>query len=148
MITMSTSGSSRSSGDDMSRQLESRPRILIVEAEDRVRHLLVAVLSTGEFDIVETSSGSVALALVETWCPDVLLLDVDVPDLDGPTARRLLARRPQTNGIGILLLTCPGNEVGPVRAVTALAEVCLAKPFSIRDLRAVVRGLLGGNVAR
>src|SRR5579864_4612348 len=145
---MSTSGSWRSSHDDLSRQLESRPRILIVEAEDRVRHLLVAVLATGEFDIVETSSGSVALALAETWCPDILLLDVEVPDLDGPTVHRMLAQRPQTNGIGILLLTCPGSDIGPARAVMAVADVCLTKPFRIRDLRAGVRGLLLRKVAR
>ena len=120
----------------------NRPRILVVEPDERLRCVVVAVLSSDELDVVETASGSVALALAQTWRPDVVVLDAELPDTDALTVCRSLKSSPRTRGVGIVLLTHPFRDVAVPPSSLELADVYLAKRFRIRDVQAAVHRLL------
>jgi DNA-binding response OmpR family regulator len=125
----------------------SRPRILVVEADERLRCVVAAVLNSDELDVVETASGAVALALAQTWRPDVVVLDVELPDADGVAVCRSLRENPRTSAVGIVLMSHPFRDVDLPQSALQLADIYLAKRFRIRDVQTAVHQLLrrGGS---
>src|SRR5580700_11716315 len=112
-------------------------RILIVDDDASVRRALHTTLQTLGFSTAEASGGEEALTLVSTTPFDVVLLDINMPGLDGlETCRRLRRMLPR---IAILMLTVRDSEEDKVQALEAGADDYVTKPFHIRELTARVR---------
>lgn len=118
-------------------------RILIVEDEHDVAELIRHTLQrTGDAETAIAASGDTALKAASEWQPDVILLDLNLPVLDGSEVCRILRSGPATKHIPIVMLTARTTEDDRVRGLELGADDYITKPFSLRELTARVRAVL------
>jgi two-component system OmpR family response regulator len=118
----------------------SAERLLLVDDEDNLRSMLQAALRHNGFDVVSVASGRAALAAIEEAEPDLVVLDVMMPDLDGfDVCRRLRADGHTTP---VLFLTARDGTEDKVRGLTLGGDDYLVKPFSLDELVARVQAVL------
>ena len=118
-------------------------RVLLVDDDANLRALLRTTFDVFDIDVQEAGSAREARPLINGTSPDVIVLDVMMPDLDGIEFCRQLKTDPETREIGVVLLS--GSEGGArVAADAAGAEAFVPKPFSPLELLAVVERLAGG----
>jgi two-component system response regulator MprA len=114
--------------------------ILVVDDDDSIRRMLIRTLAADGYEVSGVSGGGVALAEIERSAPDLVVLDVGLPDLDGfAVCRRLRAK-----GLALPVLMLTARDAVPER-VTGLdagADDYLVKPFASEELLARVRALL------
>jgi DNA-binding response OmpR family regulator len=118
------------------------PTILVVDDEPTIRELVRFTLEDERVAIVEASDGLDALEQARAARPDLILLDVQMPRLDGIEACRRLRDDVTQAGARIVLLTAAGQEADRARGLAAGADEYLTKPFSPLALFALVRALL------
>ena len=122
-----------------------RPTLLIVDDEAAVRRLLRLALGQLADRILEAGDGAEALALAASARPDLVLLDVGLPDLDGYAVCRRLKGDPATAGAAVLLLTGHAGERARREGAEAGADAYLAKPFGLAELVSIAGELLGSE---
>ena len=116
--------------------------VLLVEDEAPLRHVLRDLLEREGFTVVEASDGVEALDEVDRSAPDVLVLDLNLPRLDGYGVLSHLRARPSTAKLPVIVLTAKGDEDNEVRVFETGANDFLTKPFRPRALSARLRALL------
>jgi CheY-like chemotaxis protein len=117
-------------------------RILLVEDEADIRTVAtLALQAVGGFTVTSVSSGHEALETARTFVPDLILLDVMMPGLDGPATLHALRAQPQTTEIPVMFVTAKvqPQEVAELRALGALGVI--AKPFSPMTLPTMINQL-------
>jgi len=112
------------------------PAVLIVEDEVAIRRFLRTALRPQALRLFEAASGSEALRLAAVEQPDVILLDLGLPDLDG---LEVLARLREWTQTPVIILSARGQEADKVRGLDAGADDYLAKPFGVPELLARLR---------
>ena len=118
----------------------SAERLLLVDDDDNLRSMLDAALSHHGFEVTALTNGREALAAVPTLAPDLVVLDVMMPDLDGfEVCRRL---RGDGFKVPVLFLTARDATEDKVRGLTLGGDDYLVKPFSLEELVARVQALL------
>jgi two-component system KDP operon response regulator KdpE len=110
--------------------------ILIVDDEPQIRRVLRATLSAEGYTIVEARDGQEALEKLRGERPDLVLLDVNMPIMDGLEACREIRA---TSRVPVIMLTVRGAEKDKVRALDAGADDYVVKPFGIQELLARIR---------
>ena len=118
------------------------PRILIVDDERNNRELLEAMLNEEGYILVGAESGEAALEMVARQPPDLILLDVLMPGVDGFEVTDALKGNAATRNIPIILVTALDDRAGRLHGLSAGAEDFLAKPVDRAELCARVRNLL------
>jgi DNA-binding response OmpR family regulator len=120
--------------------------ILLVEDERKLRDLVRSYLERAGFTVLSTGSGAEALSLAASAAPDLMVLDLGLPDVGGETVARELRAGGSTP---ILMLTAKSSEDDRVRGLEAGADDYVTKPFSPRELVLRVQAILrrGGQVA-
>lgn len=118
------------------------PRILIVDDERRNRQLLEVMLSQEGYELVTANSGLEALDSVAAHRPDLILLDVMMPGLNGYEVAATLKVDPATRHIPIIILTALDDRNSRIHGLTAGAEEFLTKPVNRHELCLRVRNLL------
>jgi len=120
--------------------MEPTPRVLVAEDDRSVRESLVRALRLEGYDVDAVTDGEQALASVESSLPDLLVLDIMMPNVDGLTVcRRLRARHVD---LPILMLTARHEITDRVTGLDAGADDYLVKPFALDELSARMRALL------
>lgn len=119
-----------------------RPRLLVVDDEIVNRTLLKTVLTPLGYEVVEAEDGEAALARVSEKAPDLLLLDVLMPRMNGYDVCKALKSQPSTRLIPIILLTGLDQVDDKIRAADLGADEFLTKPFNVAELTTRVRSLL------
>jgi two-component system response regulator MprA len=119
-------------------------RVLIAEDDRAVRESLVRALQLEGYTVAATNNGAEALDAVRQAEPDVLLLDVSMPLVDGLTVCRVL--RSEENRLPVLMLTARTETSDRVAGLDAGADDYLSKPFDLDELLARVRALLRRSV--
>ena len=118
----------------------SGERLLLVDDEDNLRSMLEAALRYEQFDVHAVASGRAALAAVGCVAPDLILLDVMLPDVDGfEVCRRL---RSDGNRAPVLFLTARDAVDDKVRGLTLGGDDYIVKPFSLDELVARINAVL------
>ena len=124
----------------MIEQSEEAARILVVDDEASITDLLSMALRYEKFDVLAAHSGREALDAVPAFAPDLVVLDVMMPGIDGfEVARRL---RNDTSPIPILFLTARDATEDKVRGLTLGGDDYMTKPFSVEELVARIRAIL------
>jgi two-component system, OmpR family, KDP operon response regulator KdpE len=113
--------------------------VLVVDDERAIRRFLRASLSTHGYTVLEAENGSEALAITAERQPDVIFLDLGLPDMDGIEVTRKLR---EWTEIPIIILSVRDQEMDKIQALDAGADDYLTKPFGMGELMARVRGVL------
>jgi two-component system, OmpR family, response regulator len=121
----------------------SATRILYVDDEPDIREVVdISLGQHPEFEVRECASGAEAIATAAQWSPALILLDVIMPGMDGPTTLAQLRENPQTSSIPVLFMTAR-TQAREVEHMIALgARGVIAKPFDPMTLAFVVRNHL------
>lgn len=119
------------------------PRVLVVDDSDAVRSLIRVNLELEGFEVVTVCDGQQALDEVAAVNPDLITLDVVMPNLDGLSTATALRERADTRHIPLLMVTARAQESDVTRGKAVGADAYLTKPFDPAELVATVRGLLG-----
>lgn len=117
-------------------------RILIVDDEKDIRELLSFQLQQHGFATVAASNGEEALSKIEEKPPDLIILDLMMPKMDGAEVCRVLKRDEKTRRLPIIMLTAKGEEIDRVVGFELGADDYVAKPFSPRELALRVKAVL------
>ncbi len=120
----------------------SSEQILVVEDEEDILELLQYNLKKAGYDVSGVTSGEKALKAVRDSAPDLLLLDLMLPGVDGVEVCRMLRESPKTSDLPIVMLTARGEEQDIVRGLEAGADDYVTKPFSSRILLARISAVL------
>src|SRR5215472_4947723 len=113
--------------------------ILLVEDERKLRDLVRSYLERAGFTVLSTSSGAEALSLAASTCPDLLVLDLGLPDVSGETVAREVRSAGRTP---ILMLTAKSSEEDRVSGLELGADDYVTKQFSPRELVLRVQAIL------
>jgi two-component system KDP operon response regulator KdpE len=114
--------------------------ILIVDDEPPIRRLLRTSLASQGFQVSEAADGHGALAEIERFLPDLVILDLGLPDMDGADVIRIL--RDGGNAVPIVVLSSRADEKGKVEALDLGADDYVTKPFGTAELFARIRAAL------
>jgi diguanylate cyclase (GGDEF)-like protein len=117
-------------------------RILVIDDDSDVARFVQAGLAEQGYDVVVAETGVAAREAVAEAVPDLVLLDLTLPDVDGFELLRALHASPVTSGIAILLLTTETDVADLVRGLDAGADDYLTKPFDMEELAARVGSVL------
>ena len=118
---------------------DNLPRILVIDDELAIRRFLHTVLSSEEFFLHEAENGNAGLAAAAAFRPDVILLDLGLPDLDGI---EVITRIREWSQVPIIVLSVRDREDDKVGALDAGADDYLTKPFGVGELLARIRAAL------
>ena len=121
------------------RMTDNLPRILVIDDELAIRRFLHTVLSSEEFFLHEAENGNAGLAAAAAFRPDVILLDLGLPDLDGI---EVITRIREWSQVPIIVLSVRDREDDKVGALDAGADDYLTKPFGVGELLARIRAAL------
>jgi CheY-like chemotaxis protein len=118
------------------------PSVLIVDDDPSIRKLVATTLEdVAGFELVEAADGDEALALAREEAPAIVLLDIDMPGIDGFEACRRLRAQPQTADATVVMLTAAADEEAERAAEEAGADLFITKPFSPLELLRLVDDL-------
>jgi two-component system, OmpR family, phosphate regulon response regulator PhoB len=118
------------------------PDVLVVEDEPDIRNLIVHHLTRDGFRCRAAASGADALQRVKAATPDLVVLDLMLPGMDGLDVCRRLRGDPKSAGVPIIMLTAKADEVDRVLGLEMGADDYVVKPFSPKELVARVRAVL------
>ena len=113
--------------------------ILVVDDESAVTDLLTYNLRKAHYDVLTAADGRVALRLAQEYKPDLILLDLMIPEVDGLDVCRELRK---FSGVPIIMITARGEEIDRVLGLEIGADDYVTKPFSVRELMARVKAVL------
>ncbi|MFA4837019.1 MAG: response regulator transcription factor [Dehalococcoidia bacterium] len=114
-------------------------KILVVEDENTLRDMLKYNLESAGYAVSVAADGRAALEIAKAQAPDIIILDIMLPELDGFEVCRIL--RPEMN-VPILMLTAKDEEIDKVLGLELGADDYMTKPFSMRELKARVKAML------
>jgi CheY-like chemotaxis protein len=122
-------------------QNETKKKVLIVDDEPNVRRLLHSILNKN-FVVFEAEDGQQAIDMTNAQQPDVILMDMMMPKMDGLTACLMIKKNPDTKKIPVIMVTAIGFELNIKLSQQMGASGYVTKPFSPQDLLAKIAEVL------
>jgi two-component system, cell cycle response regulator DivK len=119
-------------------------KVLLVEDQEDNRRILRDLLTSAGYEIREALTGEDGIRLADEYRPDLILMDIQLPGVDGYEAARQIKANPALRAIPIIAVTSYALSGDDAQALEAGCEAYVAKPFSPRALLAKVREYLGG----
>ena len=120
----------------------SKPRILVAEDERHVREPLVILLNNADYDVIEAADGQMALEAAQHMLPDLIILDVMMPHMDGHEVCRRLRASHVTRNIPIIMLTARSEEESRLTGLEGGANDYIIKPWNKRELELRIKNAL------
>ena len=118
-------------------------RILVVEDQDDNRRIIRDLLTSVGYEMIEAADGGAGVRLARSEHPDLILMDIQLPVLDGYEATRQIREDPELRATPIVAVTSYALSGDDSKALDAGCDTYIAKPFSPRALLAMIRELLG-----
>ena len=118
--------------------------ILVVDDEERMSRFIRLNLEHDGFQVIEANRGMQAIQLIRDQMPDLVLLDIMMPDLDGFEVLQLIR---ETSQVPVIMLTAKGEEDDKVRGLELGADDYVTKPYSARELVARINAVLRRNIS-
>ncbi len=123
---------------------ENGYRVVVVDDEPEIRRFLRASLKAHQYEVLEVETGEKALMQIAESHPDLVILDLGLPDMDGVEVTR---RVRQWSQVPIIILSVRNREQDKIEALDAGADDYLTKPFSMGELLARIRGVMRRTVS-
>jgi DNA-binding response OmpR family regulator len=120
----------------------SRGKVLVVDDEEYIQHILNFSFGAEGYDVVTAADGEEAIKMAKSEKPDIIVLDIMMPKMDGYEACKRLKTDPRTKNIPVILLTAKGREVDRKMGSQAGADDYVVKPFSPGRLIERVEGMM------
>ena len=120
-------------------------RILIVEDDPVSRKLVRDVLQANGYETEEVTNGEAAVIRAAELRPDLIVMDIRLPGIDGLEATRRLKSDPSTEGITVIAVTAHAMPEDEARILAAGCQAYLSKPLRFAEFVSVVKGLLDGT---
>ena len=117
-------------------------RVLVIEDEEDNRRIVRDLLTSVGYDIIEAVTGEAGVTAASTHLPDLILMDIQLPGLDGYEATRRIKANPALRHIPIIVVTSYALSGDDVKAFAAGCDAYVTKPFSPRALLAKVQEFL------
>lgn len=117
-------------------------RVLVVEDNERNLKLVRDVLQYAGYEIIEARTGEEGVELAQSRSPDVILMDLQLPDIDGMEALRRIRKSPVTADVPVVAVTAFAMQDDRARVFDAGFDGYLEKPLSVRELPALVQQFL------
>jgi two-component system alkaline phosphatase synthesis response regulator PhoP len=118
--------------------------VLIVDDETYIVTSLSFIMKSAGFDVRAANDGEQALEMVRDAAPDLIILDVMMPKLDGFEVCKAIRENPAWNGVRIMMLTAKGRDSEREKGLALGADAYLTKPFSTRDILRQAKEMLSG----
>jgi DNA-binding response OmpR family regulator len=122
-----------------------KKNIMLVDDDTHIHKLMSIILERGGFSVVSVTSSQAALALLENSTPDLFILDMMMPELDGAELCRRIRQRPQTVDTPVIILSARSDAHSVKRALEAGVDAYLPKPILHHELVGRIRDLLNLN---
>ncbi len=122
--------------------MTNRLQILIVEDESGISNFISAILKSNNYSVIKTEKGQEAISMVASHCPDLILLDLGLPDIDGI---EVLKNIRQWTSTPIIIVSARGNEREKVEMLDLGADDYITKPFGTSELLARIRTAVRHN---
>ena len=119
--------------------MKIKEKVLLIEDERTIRGFMQAILTANGYDVLMAGTGAMANTMISSHCPDLIILDLGLPDMDGMTILRSVR---EWSKIPILVVSARSHERDKVEALDAGADDYLAKPFGMMELISRVNALL------
>ncbi len=118
-------------------------KILIVDDEDNIHKVLKRIFSSTNVQPLSAFNGAEALQLAKDNKPSLILLDINMPKMDGNEVMRELRKNPETNAIPVIMLTGNGEAIDKVVGFELGVQDYITKPFDVADLRERIENVIG-----
>jgi len=118
-------------------------RVLVIEDHEENRRIVRLLLASAGIEMIEAATGEDGVAVAQRERPDLILMDIQLPGLDGYEATRRIKGDPATRHIPIIVVTSYALSGDDVKAFEAGCDAYVTKPFVPRDLLARIRQYLG-----
>lgn len=118
--------------------------VLVVEDDEKSRRLIADILTAHGYHVLQAESGEAALALAEQTPPAVLLLDIQLPGIDGYATLAALRARPSLASVPAVAVTASAMPSDRERLLAAGFDVLMPKPIRLRELVSTVNRLVSG----
>ena len=119
-----------------------KQKVLVVDDEDNIRMLVKFNLEKADYEVFEAEDGRKAVEMATDLLPDIVILDLMLPGIDGLEVCRNLKRNPRTAALPIIMLTAKSDEIDRVIGLELGADDYMTKPFSQRELVARIKAVL------
>ena len=116
--------------------MEIKDRVLIVEDDKNIRKFIQTILEANDYDVIVTETGKEAYSLITSRCPDVVILDLGLPDMDG---MKILKEVRAWSNMPIIVISARSEDSDKIEALDAGADDYITKPFSVEELLARIR---------
>lgn len=116
-----------------------KPIILVIEDEESIRNFITAILNSNGYQVIKTNTGKEGLSMAASYSPDVILLDLGLPDIDGV---EILKSIREWSKIPIVVVSARGHEREKVEVLDLGADDYIVKPFGTSELLARIRTAL------
>jgi len=116
--------------------------ILVIEDQEDNRRILRDLLTNSNYEVIEAIDGIKGVSSAETYRPDLILMDIQLPGIDGYEATRQIKANPDLKKIPIIVITSYALSGDDLKAFEAGCDAYVAKPFSPRELLAKIREYL------
>ena len=116
--------------------------ILVIEDQEDNRRIVRDLLESAGYEIIEAVTGADGVAAAETHRPDLILMDIQLPDFDGYEATRRIKAKPDLQAIPIIAVTSYALSGDDVKALEAGCDAYVSKPFSPRALLAKIQEII------
>ena len=116
-----------------------KDRVLIVEDDKSIRSFLQTILEANNYEVILTQTGAEAYSLITSQCPDVVILDLGLPDMDG---MKVLKDVREWSDMPIIVVSARTHERDKVEALDMGADDYITKPFGTSELLARIRAAI------
>lgn len=120
----------------------SKKKVLVVDDEENIVELIRMNLESSGYEVIDAYTGMEAITKTNSLIPDLILLDLMLPDIDGLQLCQMLRLNEQTKDIPIIMITAKSEESDKVKGLYMGADDYITKPFGIRELEARVKTVL------
>lgn len=126
--------------------MTNSPLLMIVEDDEVISNFISAILTSNDYKVIKTTSGKEAISMASSHCPDLILLDLGLPDIDGMEVLKTIRK---WTGIPVIVVSARSYEREKVEVLDLGADDYITKPFGISELLARIRtGLRHSQVNR